>query len=393
MDVISRNKRICQLIAKQLWEGLSDHEKQELQEWIQASPDNSTLYDELVRRERVRQYIEKRESIDVRKYMAVCERELGLGGKRRMIHWLWGYAAAIFVLCVVGIGIWMNEREEVGVTEIAQTTIEPGKAKALLILGDGREIELSNRNVNKALEESGIVIVNDSSRIEYRRNTGGGDKEVMNKIIVPTGGEYNLILSDGTWVYLNAESVITYPQKFVGEKREVTLEGEAYFQVTASKEHPFIVKTKDMDVLVTGTEFNVKAYPDELNVQTTLLRGKVAVFAGIDKKEKIEIEPNQQAEWSRENVKLQVREVDPDLFVAWKNGQFLFRQDRLEDIMKTLARWYDMEVFYLDESIKNMAFAGKLDRSENITPILNVLRATDKLTVEVNGKRIVLGVK
>lgn len=393
MDVISRNKRICQLIAKQLWEGLSDHEKQELQEWIQASPDNSTLYDELVRRERVRQYIEKRESIDVRKYMAVCERELGLGGKRRMIHWLWGYAAAIFVLCVVGIGIWMNEREEVGVTEIAQTTIEPGKAKALLILGDGREIELSNRNVNKALEESGIVIVNDSSRIEYRRNTGGGDKEVMNKIIVPTGGEYNLILSDGTWVYLNAESVITYPQKFVGEKREVTLEGEAYFQVTASKERPFVVKTKDMDVLVTGTEFNVKAYPDELNVQTTLLRGKVAVFAGIDKKEKIEIKPNQQAEWSRENVKLQVREVDPDLFVAWKNGQFLFRQDRLEDIMKTLARWYDMEVFYLDESIKNMAFAGKLDRSEDITPILNVLRATDKLTVEVNGKRIVLGVK
>ena len=393
MDVISRNKRICQLIAKQLWEGLSDHEKQELQEWIQASPDNSTLYDELVRRERVRQYIEKRESIDVRKYMAVCERELGLGGKRRMIHWLWGYAAAIFVLCVVGIGIWMNEREEAGVTEIAQTTIEPGKAKALLILGDGREIELSNRNVNKALEESGIVIVNDSSRIEYSRNTGGGDKEVMNKIIVPTGGEYNLILSDGTWVYLNAESVITYPQKFVGEKREVTLEGEAYFQVTASKERPFVVKTKDMDVLVTGTEFNVKAYPDELNVQTTLLRGKVAVFAGIDKKEKIEIEPNQQAEWSRENVKLQVREVDPDLFVAWKNGQFLFRQDRLEDIMKTLARWYDMEVFYLDESIKNMAFAGKLDRSEDITPILNVLRATDKLTVEVNGKRIVLGVK
>ena len=393
MDVISQNKRICQLIAKQLWEGLSDEEREELQSWIHSSPGNESLYDKIVKRERVRQYIEKRESIDVRKYMAVCERELGLGGKRRMIHWLWGYAAAIFVLCVVGIGIWMNEREEAGVTEIAQTTIEPGKAKALLVLGDGREIELSNQNVNKVLEESGIVIVNDSSRIEYRRNTGGGDKEVMNKIIVPTGGEYNLILSDGTWVYLNAESVITYPQKFVGEKREVTLEGEAYFQVTASKERPFVVKTKDMDVLVTGTEFNVKAYPDESNVQTTLLRGKVAVFAGIDKKEKIEIKPNQQAEWSRENVKLQVREVDPDLFVAWKNGHFIFRQDRLENIMKTLARWYDMEVVYLDESIKNMAFAGKLDRSEDITPILNVLRATDKLTVEVNGKRIVLGVK
>ena len=163
--------------------------------------------------------------------------------------------------------------------------------------------------------------------------------------------------------------------------------------MTVSKEHPFFVKTRDMYVLVTGTEFNVKAYPDESNVQTTLLQGKVAVFAGEDKKEKVEIRPNQQAEWDREGVKLQVREFDPDLFVAWKNGHFIFRQDRLEDIMRTLARWYDMEVIYLDESIKDMAFAGKLDRSEDITPILNVLRATDKLTVEVNGKRIILGVK
>ena len=163
--------------------------------------------------------------------------------------------------------------------------------------------------------------------------------------------------------------------------------------MTASKEHPFIVKTRDMDVLVTGTEFNVKAYPDESNVQTTLLQGKVVVFVGEDKKEKVEIRPSQQAEWDRGRVKLQVREVDPDLFVAWKNGHFIFRQDRLEDIMRALARWYDMEVIYLDASIKDMAFAGKLDRSEDITPILNVLRATDKLTVKVNGKRIILGVK
>ena len=271
--------------------------------------------------------------------------------------------------------------------------IEPGKAKALLVLDDGREIELGDQKASKDLEESGIVIVSDSSRIKYNQEEKAEEKEVMNKIIVPTGGEYNLILSDGTWVYLNAESVITFPKKFVGERREVILEGEAYFHVTASKEHPFIVKTRDMDVLVTGTEFNVKAYPDESNVQTTLLQGKVVVFVGENKKEKVEIRPSQQAEWDRGRVKLQVREVDPDLFVAWKNGHFIFRQDRLEDIMRALARWYDMEVIYLDASIKDMAFAGKLDRSEDITPILNVLRATDKLTVKVNGKRIILGVK
>ena len=173
----------------------------------------------------------------------------------------------------------------------------------------------------------------------------------------------------------------------------VTLEGEAYFHVTASKEHPFIVKTKDMDVMVTGTEFNVKAYSDEMNVQTTLLQGVVTVFSGFEKKEKMEIKPNQQAEWCRRSVKMRVREVDPDLFMAWKNGRFIFRQDRLEDIMRTLARWYGVEVVYLDESVKSMLFAGKLDRSEEITPILDVLRTTDKLSVDVKGKKIVIGLK
>ena len=235
--------------------------------------------------------------------------------------------------------------------------------------------------------------MNDSSRVEYIPALKTGEKETLNKIIVPTGGEYNLILSDGTRVYLNAESVITFPKYFTGDRREVFLEGEAYFHVTASKEHPFIVKTKDMDVMVTGTEFNVKAYPDEMNVQATLLQGAVTVFSGFEKKEKVEIKPNQQAEWYRDSVKVRVKEVDPDLFMAWKNGRFIFRQDRLEDIMRTLARWYDVEVVYLNESVKNMLFAGKLDRGEEITPILDVLRATDKLSVDVKGKKIVIGLK
>ena len=391
MDIISCNKKICQLIAKQFLESLNDDENQELQEWIQASPENELLYNKLVKREWIREYVKKRASIDVKKYVTVYEQELK--PKRKISKMCWRCVAAVLVLCIVGMCFWMNVQEKGEICEISQMTIEPGKMKALLVLDDGQKVELGRWETSKDLEKNGIVVVNDSSRVEYIQDRKVGNEEVMNKIIVPTGGEYNLILSDGTWVYLNAESTITFPKKFIGDKREVLLEGEAYFQVAASEERPFIVKTKDMDVLVTGTEFNVKAYPDELNVQTTLLRGKVTVFSGFDKKEKVEIKPNQQAEWDRGNVKLQIREVDPNLFMAWKNGYFIFRQDKLEDIMRTLARWYDMEVIYLDESIKNIVFAGKLDRSENITPILNVLRATDKLTVEVNGKRIILGVK
>ena len=379
MDIISQNKRICYLIAKQLWEGLDDVERRELEAWRQLGPENEVLYRKLTNREKVSRYVEKRASIDMKKYA--------------MAYKLWGYAATILVLCVIGVTIWMNELKQNEANQLAQVTIEPGRAKALLVLDDGQEIELDDHETSKVLEESGIVIVNDSSRVEYRPASRMGEKEVMNKIIVPTGGEYNLILSDGTRVYLNAESVITFPKHFTGERREVTLEGEAYFHVTASKEHPFIVKTKDMDVMVTGTEFNVKAYPDEMNVQTTLLQGVVTVFSGFEKKEKVEIKPNQQVEWCRDSVKMRVREVDPDLFMAWKNGRFIFRQDRLGDIMRTLARWYGVEVVYLDESVKSMLFAGKLDRSEEITPILDVLRTTDKLSVDVKGKKIVIGLK
>ena len=392
MDIISQNKRICYLIAKQLWEGLDDNERQELEAWRLLGPENEMLYRKLTNRAKVSRYVEKRATSDVKKYAMAYDREIGLSVRGRM-NKLWGYAATILVLCVIGVTIWMNELKQNEANQLAQVTIEPGRAKALLVLDDGLEIELDDHKTSKVLEESGIVIVNDSSRVEYRPASRVGEKEVINKIIVPTGGEYNLILSDGTRVYLNAESVITFPKHFTGERREVTLEGEAYFHVTASKEHPFIVKTKDMDVMVTGTEFNVKAYPDEMNVQTTLLQGVVTVFSGFEKKEKVEIKPNQQVEWCRDSVKMRVREVDPDLFMAWKNGRFIFRQDRLEDIMRTLARWYGVEVVYLDESVKSMLFAGKLDRSEEITPILDVLRTTDKLSVDVKGKKIVIGLK
>ena len=287
----------------------------------------------------------------------------------------------------------MAVERDAEVKKVAGMDIVPGEAKAVLVLNDGRQVDLGVKKVDRIIEKDGKVIMNDSLGINYNQESGEQGVGLKNEIIVPTGGEYNLILSDGTIVYLNAESRIEFPVKFSGKERVVALVGEAYFHVAASKEHPFIVKTKDMDVLVTGTEFNVKAYPDELNVQTTLLKGEVTVFAGFEKKEKMTISPNQQAQWDRKNVALEVREVDPGLFMAWRNGQFIFRQDRLEDIMRTLARWYGVEVVFSDESIKNMTFAGKLDRSEDIAPILDVLRATGKLTVNVKGKQIVLGVK
>ena len=386
-----QDKRIYQLIAKQLVEGLNEEEKQELNDWI-AEPGNDSFYQEITEKEYVKLRLEKWSSIDVKKHTTAFEREIGIKPVRRVSEW-WQCAAAVVIFCIIGIGFWMAVERDAEVKKVAGMDIVPGEAKAVLVLNDGRQVDLGVKKVDRIIEKDGKVTMNDSLGIHYNQESGEQGVGLKNEIIVPTGGEYNLILSDGTIVYLNAESRIEFPVKFSGKERVVALVGEAYFHVAASKEHPFIVKTKDMDVLVTGTEFNVKAYPDELNVQTTLLKGEVTVFAGFEKKEKMTISPNQQAQWDRKNVALEVREVDPGLFMAWRNGQFIFRQDRLEDIMRTLARWYGVEVVFSDESIKNMTFAGKLDRSEDIAPILDVLRATGKLTVNVKGKQIVLGVK
>lgn len=393
MNMDNADKRICDLIAKQLLEGLNDVERRELEEWT-AVPGNRELYRRVTEREYMKERIVKWGSIDVQGHAEAFEREMGKTSGRRIGWWRVCAAVAVAIVLVgVGVGVWRDMTPPGEVPELADVCIVPGGKKAVLVLDDGRQVALDTRMADEIVERDGKVIRKDAAGIDYSRETGEEGAGLKNKIIVPTGGEYNLVLSDGTRVYLNSESKIEYPVTFTGKERVVTLEGEAYFQVTASKEHPFVVRTRDMDVLVTGTEFNVKAYRDEMSVQATLLRGTVSVFTGYGKGEEAVIRPNQQARWDREKAMLEVREVDPDLFVAWRNGRFLFRQDRLEDIMRTLARWYDVEVVFLDESIKDMAFAGKLDRSEDIMPIVNVLRATDKLTVEVKGKQIVLGVK
>lgn len=212
----------------------------------------------------------------------------------------------------------------------------------------------------------------------------------MNKIVVPSGGEYHLILSDGTEVFLNSETTLDYPVEFSDNVRKVVLSGEGFFRVRSSRESPFIVRTDGMDIRVTGTEFNVKAYPDEKNVSMTLLKGEVEVSV---RSEMRVIRPSYQAEWLRDGEYLKVREVDTDLVTAWRNGRFIFRNERMEDIMRTLARWYDVEIEYVTEEVKDMRFAGSLDRNLRMDPVLDIMRATGKLKIERRGNKIFLEMK
>ena len=379
--------KIADLIIRQWSKELTLEEETALREWITSQESNQVFYQKVITGKGFDHFCQQASEHNYRQKYQAFRSHIR---KRKLRKWRRiGYAAAAILLpFVLSISLYLKSEQKN--TSIQSTEIIPGTYQAVLTLSNGQDIFLSPITEKNKLEATTATL--EGNTLVYPK-TDTTTAPAYHKITIPRGGEYILRLADGTRVWLNSETELEYPVVFTEKQRQVFLKGEAYFEVAPDSLHPFIVKTKDMDVMVTGTEFNVKAYSDEMNVQTTLLQGVVTVFSGLEKKEKMEIKPNQQVEWCRDSVKMRVREVDPDLFMAWKNGRFIFRQDRLEDIMRTLARWYGVEVVYLDESVKSMLFAGKLDRSEEITPILDVLRTTDKLSVDVKGKKIVIGLK
>ena len=380
-----QDKRIHQLIAKQLLEGVDEKERRELEEWLKE-PENRILYEKMTEKSHVRSRIQKWASIDVEKYANAFGKEIDMKHDRRIGKWC-AYAAAVAALVAVGIVFWVLTVKDAGEPCLADAAIVPGQAKAVLVLDDGRQVELDTRSMNEIVEKDGKIIMNDSAGINYNREVGEQGTGLTNKVIVPTGGEYNLILSDGTTVYLNAESKIEFPVKFSGKERVVTLEGEAYFQVAASKKHPFIVKTKDMDVLVTGTEFNVKAYAGN-QVDVTLVEGKVAVKQAGDGSE-YPLAPGENAHFAEGMAPL-IEKVNVHKYIAWKEGYFYYENERMEVIVNDLKRWYDFDVVYVGSGVKDLRFELWSGRDSDIDTIMGLLTKTNKVNVRLDGRTLIV---
>lgn len=385
------HKNIEQLIANHIVLGLSEQEEKILQEWIDESAHNRQLYEKLTDKEYLSAYEQKYAEIDVNHFWKKTERII-MPRRRHILRYV-GYAAAFIGVLIGSVFLWRSTPHQPQNTIITahQETITPGGQKATLVLASGQEVDLSSVK-NNTMEISGIEVSGERAVVKSA-SENVADKGAWNKIITPRGGEYNLVLSDGTVVYINSESCLEFPSKFTGSQREVKLQGEAYFSVSKNSNSRFIVKTNEMDIVVTGTEFNIKAYKEENTVQTTLVNGLVSIATGKDRQNIVNLVPAQQAELNLTTRRLDVKEVDIHPFIAWKNGQFIFKGDRLEDIMIVLARWYDFEVFYRNEEVKNLVFAGKINRMEVVDPILEIMESTKKVNIEVKGKTIVLSAK
>jgi ferric-dicitrate binding protein FerR (iron transport regulator) len=197
-----------------------------------------------------------------------------------------------------------------------------------------------------------------------------------------------LVLSDSTVIRLNSETSLRYPVQFAGATRNVELIGEAYFEVKRNDHIPFVVTSGNQQVKVMGTEFNISYYPESENILTTLVEGKVEVLTTTNSEIKIELKPGQQSVLSITDGLISKRDVDVLPFIAWKDGRFLFHDQTLEEIMKTLSKWYNVEIDFSNNEDRKLRFTGNLKRSAEFKDILSKIELTNEVNFEINGNNI-----
>ena len=303
-------------------------------------------------------------------------------------------AASVIILFSIGFLLTADWTSSI-TSQMAQNRFDivPGDSRAVLITSDGQESFLDTSDTISIQEKLGVNIVSvDKNTISYQSNKTdlqSGNENAYNTIRIPRAGEYQLILSDGTKVRLNSETELKYPLKFTGKQRVVELiAGEAYFDVVNNPEKPFIVKSRDVDTRVLGTQFNVSAYPKE-DLNITLIEGKVRLKNKLSKQEHL-LAPGENAKLKLNGCKISIAEVDVKKQIAWIDGYFYFEKERLEDMLTKLERWYDFKVFYQNQKIKDYVFRMRADRNLPFDEVLDRLEMTGKIKIEINGKALLI---
>lgn len=310
--------------------------------------------------------------------------------KSRRMTLRWSIAASIILLVGLFVGRTISGVRDIHEEqELAKSVMQPGTSKAILMMADGKEVVLEQgQNLNILLNER-VRVATSSQGIVYEEHGKGMVTEEYNKLTTPVGGEYSLVLSDGTKVFLNADSELKYPVEFSDGKRIVDLKGEAYFEVHKDSLRPFIVRINGAEVTVLGTSFNVNTYGDDGQIYTTLVNGSVRVSSMKNKQEEI-LKPGMQSVMNVQSGLLTVRKVDVEPYVAWREGRFVFRAMTLDLIMRQLQRWYDFEVFYQNSELKDYEFRGVIKRDMDLDKVLSVIKATTNVDFEVKGKVITI---
>jgi len=304
----------------------------------------------------------------------------------KIVQWPRIVAAAslLVFLSVGGYFVLQQQHKRQQTVQNQLYDVAPGGNKAILTLGNGKQIILTDAKKGELAHEDHMAIKKTADgEVEYQGTSSNREAIVFNTMSTPRGGEFTLVLSDGTKVILNAASSIKYPTAFTGKDRRVEITGEAYFEVAHNAARPFKVTCTGQTITVLGTHFNVNAYADEPAVKTTLLEGSVSVAAVADN---TIIKPGQQAILTQN--KFRVLAIDTDEVIAWKQGMFRFNGTPLATIMKQVARWYNVDVVYEDETLKTKSFFAMSTRFAKVSQLLNDLEETGDVKFRIEGKKI-----
>ena len=369
---------IADLIALELTGKISGEEQQELDCWKKESPEHMELYKKYHSEIFVAHKFEFVKEHDLREaYQVFVERTYRAVRRRRRIMF-YRYVGVILLLFTLGSIVFLTrEKEEVPVF-LAQK-IMPGTCKAVLTQPDGLKVDISNTSYLDYITNKSLPVVSmekeELDTLPLRYYT----------ITIPRGGEYSLTLSDGSILTMNSESEIRIPENFDKRQRDVYMSGEIYFEIARDTAVPFIVHTDRGNIKVLGTSFNVRDYQDETFLETTLVSGKIA-FNQSEKE--VYLKPNEQLRLNKENGETTVEMVDVRLYCSWKEGRFVLEKERLENIMNTISRWYNINVSYEDQAVKDILFTGNIKRYGDLEQVIEMLKLINKIDIEVKGNDV-----
>ena len=360
---------------------LSKEDEEEVRRVVERNPELKALVEELCDKERIGETVRLLEKFDAERAL----RKVGLirsgkSGRR------WWWVAASVALVAGAAALFCLTPEKESPEPVLAEEVSAGRARVVLYSATGEQWDLDTLSVVRD-EEENVRFSNEEGVLTVGEDSLREDAEVaFNKVEVPYGGIYSLVLADGTKVYLNSGSSLEFPSRFGKEKRLVRISGEAYFEVAGDEGWPFVVRAGEMGVKVLGTEFNVKSYADEAGVYTTLVEGSVAVLC--EGKELLRLRPGEQSYYNKGVGNVTVKEVDTGVFTAWKDGMFYFKDMPLGEILRTLARWYDVEVFYVNTGVQGIVYNGKMPMYSGIGDVLRKFELSGEVRFELNGRTL-----
>lgn len=377
---------ISELIYKQIIGSITEEEFHELQEWRKSNPKNEETYRRLIDIHFLEKEYNKYKTIEhTRPLQDMKSRIQRERFPKQIRFWkLTSAVAATLLFAVCSITLW-NTFENRSETYTAMENIssqipdiEAGKTQAILTLNDGSTISLG---ADSTLNSQLIARQQSSSQNEAKR---------INNLTTPRGSEFMVMLEDSTKVWLNAESQLIYPESFDEKERRVQIKGEAYFQVAKDTTRPFYVESSGITIRVYGTEFNINAYSEEKEVYTTLVSGSISLQQANENHSELILTPGHQAIYNKDNKITSVKSVNTEAITSWHNGRFVFEEQTLEQIMKTLARWYNFEYEFDNENIRSTVFKGSAPRYANLSEVLNILEKSGGLKFRVKNDKIII---